>query len=183
MENNFLESVARSLNVELPYRESLDDYLDLILDEIQKWSEDVHERSFYSSKGGKPWLEVRDDDNFYSKVLHFFNEEGEYLRSSNGDVVRGNWRYMPDTNKILIEAGNTNELYDLAYLDANFFILKKSGKGKYFAMGREGYVDGLEWRDYVELLFNTYRSRHRAYRTAVIIILLIVAIIVLFSIF
>ena len=192
MENKFLESVARSLNVELPYRENLGEYLDLILPEIQNWGEDISERSFYSSRGGKPWMEVRDDDNFNSKILHFFNDQGEYLRVTNGDVNRGKWRYMADTNKFMIEigggggksgGGGANELYDLAYLDANFFILKKSGRNRYFVMGREGLVSGLEWRDYVELLFNNYRNRAKNYQLAVGVILVVIIIVILFSVF
>lgn len=193
MENNFLETVARSLNVELPNRQTLNEYLDLIIPEIRKWGEDLHETKFYVRKGGKPWLEIRDEANFTSTVIHFFNENGEYLRSTNGDVIKGKWRLLEDTNKMMIEAvgggkdkGGT-ELYELAYLDNTFFILKKHGepnqRRKYFVMGYEYSVKGLEWKDYVELLFNTYRSRHSSYRTVIIIILVVIVIIVLLSIF
>ncbi|MCB0644238.1 MAG: hypothetical protein KDC44_21490 [Phaeodactylibacter sp.] len=207
MENKFLENIARSLNVELPYRENLKEYLQLILPEIQSWSEDISERNFYSSRGGKPWMEIRDEDNFNSKVLHFFNDQSEYIRSVNGDITRGKWRYMGDTNKFIIELGGgggggggsnkgkdsgggggggspkSSELFDLAYLDANFFILKKSGRDKYFFMGREGLVGGLEWRDCIELLFNNYRNRHKNYQLAVGAILVIVVIVILLSVF
>jgi hypothetical protein len=94
--------------------------------------------------------------------MHFFNDKGEYLRSTNGDILKGRWRLLPDTNKIIIEAGSS-ELYDLAYLDSAFFILRKSGAPggrKYFVMGIERYVKGLEWREFVDLLFSIYLQKH-----------------------
>ncbi|MEM1219362.1 MAG: hypothetical protein AAGH79_10635 [Bacteroidota bacterium] len=193
MENNFLEVVARSLNVELPERSTMDDYLDLIIPEIRQWGEDLNETKFYVQKGGKPWMEIRDEANFTSTILHFFNEGGEYLRSTNGDIIRGKWRLLENTNKMIIEAAGGgkdkggSELYELAYLDNAFFILKKHGqqnrKRRYFAMGYEYAVKGLEWKDYIELLFNTYRSKHSNYRSVIIIIMVVIVIIVLLSIF
>ena len=64
-----------------------------------------------------------------------------------------------------------------------FFILKKHGRGSYLVMGYEPRVAGLEWRDFVEALFNTYRENESNTKTTVIVIIVIIAIIVLFSIF
>ncbi|MDG1295727.1 MAG: hypothetical protein P8P48_01215 [Saprospiraceae bacterium] len=156
------DSVKGSFNVELPEKSSLSEYLDLILPHIRNWGEDINEVKFFSSAGGKPWLEIRDGDNFNSTIMHFFNDKGEYLRSTNGDILKGRWRLLPDTNKIIIEAGSS-ELYDLAYLDSAFFILRKSGAPggrKYFVMGIERYVKGLEWREFVDLLFSIYLQKH-----------------------
>ena len=192
MENNILETVARSLNVELPYRENLDEYLDMILPVVRRWGEDINEVANYSVKGGKPWLEVRDEENFHNVVVHFFNEGGEYLKSIDGNVMRGKWRILEGTNKIIIELGGggkpvQTELYELAYLDQTFFILKKHGNQqrnrKYFAMGFELSVAGLEWRDYVELLFNNYRRRHQSYRLTVGFVAVVILIILIYAFF
>ena len=190
-QQNWLETILRSLNVELPPRESLDEYLDIIIPEVRKWGEDLAETKYYSHPGGKPWLEVRDEENFHNTVLHFFNDNGEYLRSTDGNVIKGRWRLLEGTNKMIIEAGDKGggmgELYELAYLDTYFFILKKHGsqsrRKKYFAMGFEPYVKGLEWRDFAEALFNTYRSKHRTYQIAIAVIAVVVLILLLFSFF
>lgn len=190
-EQNWLETVLRSLNVELPDLDTLDEYLDVVIPKVRKWGEDLSETSYYSSSGGKPWLEVRDEENFHNTVLHFFNEGGEYLRSTDGNVIKGRWRLLEGTNKILIESGGDKggltELYELAYLDSIFFILKKHGsqqrKKKYFVMGFEPYVQGLEWRDYAEALFNTYRSKHRTYQYTMAAVIIVVILILLFSLF
>ena len=155
------DSVKDSFIAELPEKNSLAEYLDLILPSIQNWGEDINETQFYSSAGGKPWLEIRDGDNFNSIIMHFFNDNGEYLRSTNGDIFKGIWRLLPDTNKIIVEAG-TSELYDLSYLDDNFFILSKSGATgyrKYFVMGKEKLCRDITWREYVDLIFKVYSNK------------------------
>lgn len=191
MENSFLESIARSLNVELPRRDNLDDYLDLILPEISRWGEDLYEQENYVAPGGKPWLEVRDEDNFFNTIVHFFNENGEYLRSTDGNVIKGKWRLLENTNKMIIELGGDkgglSELYELAFLNKYFFILQKHGNQlrnrRYFVMGFEPAIQGLEWRDYVEALFNIYRSKHRSYQMMMAAAIIVVIIVILLSIF
>lgn len=189
MELKVLDKIGRTFSVELPYFESLEEGLDLVVPDVQPWGEDLREMEFYVQPGGKPWLEIRDDENFHEAVLHFFNTGGEYLQSVDGNVSRGKWRLLDGTNKIIIEQGNKVELFELAFLSAFFFILKKhgnqprKGKKKYLIMGFEPYVTGLEWRDFVEFLFNTYRRQQSTFRTFIILFLILVAIIVLFSIF
>ena len=196
-EQSWLETILRSLNVELPFRDTLDEYLDIVIPEVRKWGEDLAETKYYSHPGGKPWLEVRDEDNFHNTIVHFFNDQGEYLRSTDGNVIKGRWRLLEGTNKMIIEAGGggdkggggggVSELYELAYLDAHFFILKKHGeqrgRRKYFAMGSESYIRGLEWRDYAEALFNTYRSKHRTYQITMGVIVVLVILLLALSLF
>ncbi|RMG83996.1 MAG: hypothetical protein D6714_08815 [Bacteroidetes bacterium] len=186
MENKLLDEVTRSFSLELPIRETLDDYLSLILPAIRQWGEDLRETEHYSTKGGKAWMEIRDSESFHEAVLHFFNEGGEYLISVDGNVSRGRWRLLDDSNKMIIEQGNRSELYELAFLSSAFFILRKHGRpgrNQYLVMGFEPIVSNLEWRDYVELLFNTYRSQQNTYKTVAIFLLILITIIILFSIF
>ena len=177
----------------LPERENLDDYLDMVLPYVRPWSEDLSEQKFYVSNGGKPWLEFRDDPGFQEIVVHFFNENGEYLQAVDGNVTRGKWRLLDGTNKLILEQGGGNnsrsELFELAFLSPSFFILMKHGgknkknKRKYFVMGYEAQMKRLEWRDYVELLFNTYRSQNKSFRTLIIMLVILAAVIIAFSVF
>ncbi len=189
MELKALDKIGRTFSVELPYFESLEEGLDFVIPAVQPWGEDLKEMEFYVQPGGKPWLEIRDDESFHEAVLHFFNTGGEYLQSVDGNVSRGKWRLLDGTNKIIIEQGNKVELFELAFLSEFFFLLKKhgnqhrKGKKKYLILGFEPHVTGLEWRDFVELLFNTYRRQQGMFRTIIILFLILVAIIVLFSIF
>ena len=158
----------------------MDRYLDAIIPDVRPWGEDLYEEHFYI---GKPWLEIRDDENFHTSVLHFFNEGGEYLKSVDGDISSGSWRYMDGSNKFLIgEGGRDGELYDLAFLDNQFFILNKHGdqermgQRKYFVMVVEKVGKRLEWRDAMELLFTKYRNNNSFFMIIVAIILVIMAI-------
>ncbi len=191
MEDNILiDKIARAFNVELPLRANMEEYLDVILPAIRQQSEDLREEEFFL---GKAWLEIRDQDDFHEAVLHFFNPEGEYLQSVDGNVHKGIWRYMPGTNKLMIDqlaggAAIKSELFDLAFMDDYFFILKKHGnqtrKGmaKYFVLGYEPATRGLEWRDAVELLFNKYRDNSELYQYIIYIIVAIIAFFIIFSI-
>lgn len=185
MDNKFLDTISRSFSVELPHADSLDRYLDQLIPIVRHLGEDFREEQFYRDK---PWLEFRDDDDFHDAVLHFFNDENEYLHSVNGDVTAGQWRYLERPGKFLItDSKGETELFDLAFLDSQFFILKKhgdherEGDRKYFMMIHEPVGKRLEWRDSMELLFNKYRNNNSFYLSMIVIVFLIAAIILVLS--
>ncbi len=184
MDNKFLDKVTSSLRVEMPRNETMDEYLDEILRVARPLSEDLREVKFYLNK---PWLEFRDDEHFHDAVLHYFNDEGEYLRSVNGDVEHGTWRYLEPSNKMLINLGDDSELFDLAFLDPEFFILAKHGdqrrlkKAKYMVMLFEPVGRRLEWRDAMEKLFDKYRNNNTFYLILALVVLLIITVVVMFS--
>lgn len=190
IENKFLDSLARSFSLELPVMDTMDEYLDLIIPLIKPWSEDLYEEEYYLDTR---WMEVRDDDSFHESVLHIFRAENEYLNSIDGNIHKGMWRTLERSNTLILEhaAGGSivkSELFDLAFMNGNFFILRKHGdqrrKGfkKYFVLGRESYIRGLEWRDVTELLFNQYRNNRR-WIFFVVFFIIIIAIVVFFSVF
>lgn len=164
-----IDKISRSFNLELPPAETMDEYLDNILPMLRPWSEDIYEfeeKNYFRNR----WLEVRDTDDSHEVILHLFRADNEYLYSIDGDILfRGRWENLNDTNGFIIDKMSNgsiaqSELYDLAFLSRDFFILRKHGdqrrKGhkKYFVMGREAAVRNLEWRDVMELMFNNYRN-------------------------
>lgn len=176
--------IGQAFSTELPDLDTMDAYLDFILPKIRHLGEDLYEESYYVNK---PWLEFQDSDRFMDVVLHFFNPDGEYLRSVNGDVESGRWRYLESSNKLLIEHKDA-QLFDLAYMDRNFFILRKHGeqerhgKAKYFVLAQEGIARRLEWKDVMALLYDSYRSNNRFYFTLTLIVLLVIATIMMMSV-
>ena len=185
MENKLIDKIARAFSVELPDADTMDDYIDQILPIIRPLSEDLYETGNYVER---PWLEFRDDLDFHKAILHFFNEDGEYLRSVDGDVQRGGWRFLESSNKLLIEQGNRTELYDLAFLDQQFFILDKHGdqrrlgQRKYFVMLWEPVGRRLKWRNAMELLFQKYQNNNRSYSLLAVVVLVLIALILLFTV-
>lgn len=197
MEFKFLDVFTRSLSLELPKFDRMYQYLDHIIPLVRPWGEDIDEMEYYSQDGGKPWMEIREDENFHDIILHFFNDGGEYLKSVNGNITKGKWRILERSNKIIVETGgvsvkdkmNVSELYELAYLDGTFFILSKHGDHrknparKYLTLGDERMMSDLIWRDYVEALFNTYRNKAILFRTLVYAGMVFVIAVILFAIF
>jgi len=177
VENKITENISRTFELPLPDAATMDQQLDQIIPKIRPWGEDLYEQQFYLDTR---WLEIRDDDEFHESVLHIFREEEEYLISIDGNITQGVWKILSKSNTFIIEkTAVTSELYDLAFLNKDFFILKKHGdqrrKGgkKYFVLAREGAVRGLEWRDVMELLFNQYRN-NSTYMTALIALVVVV---------
>lgn len=176
------------MSPEMPDRQSMDDYLDEIIPLVKPWGEDLYEKEYYLNKR---WMEIRDRTDFHESVLHIFQEENQYLHTVDGNINKGVWKMLPESNTLILERhanGNaiTSELFDLAFMNGDFFILRKHGdqksKGqpKYFVMGREAVVRGLEWREVMELLFSRYRSSSQ-FTSLAIALLVIIAVIILFS--
>ncbi len=190
MKNNLLVKFQEAFNPVLPDVGGLKDYLDYIVPYVSDWGEDLIETEFYTEDGGKPWLEFRDQVNFQETVVHFFNPDNEYLRSTNGNILKGEWRILENTNKMIIETfpgGDRKkaigELYELVYLDKTFFILQKHGdEKKYLAMGYEPLVRGMTWLEYIQALFWTYRNRHKKFILTVVVIAILVIFFTIFSI-
>jgi hypothetical protein len=184
--NKYLAKVNQSLSEPVPEHTNMDDNLRAILKQVRALSEDLREEKFYLNK---PWLEFRDDENFHDAILHFFNEENEYLRSTNGDVEAGEWRYLSSSNKLMIslDEEEPSELYDLAFLDPEFFILskhgdnKKLGRPEYLVLLHERVGKNLVWREAMEKLFNKYRNNNSFLITFTLIVLALIALVVLLS--
>ena len=170
---------------EMPEPNSLDAAIDGMIKKIKPWSEDLKEKKFYENR---PWYEIRDDENFHNHILHFFHPEGEYLCSTDGTVAAGKWRYLASTNKLIIQpAKGDQQLYELAFMDETFFILKKHGhrgeERKYFFMIIEpmGKKIKLDWTTAVNVLHEQYRDTNNFYLLFGLIIIAIIAIIVVLS--
>ncbi|MFK7808746.1 MAG: hypothetical protein AB8F74_13165 [Saprospiraceae bacterium] len=189
-DNKLIGNITKPFSLELKEHESMDDYVDEILPNIKPWSEDLREEEFYLDTR---WLEVRDADDFLEKVLHIFRPENEYLHSIDGNISKGDWKVLDKSNTLIIEmeAGGAiikSELFDLAFLNKDFFILKKhgnqkrKGRQKYLVLGREAVVKNLEWRQVMDKLFSNYKNNSQ-FLVFMAVIALIIAAVLAFSLF
>ena len=179
------KNVNREFELALPDYDHLDDCMDFVLTKIDYFSKSLEEEEYFVSKR---WLEVREDDPFQEVVLHIFNEGGEYLISIDGNIQKGNWRYLKESNTLITECLGKNELYDPAFLNNDFFVLHKHGnqtnKGqrRYLVLGREKFVQHLHWKEVLDKMYNIYRSNSQLI-FYILVGIIIIAIIAFFSFF
>lgn len=177
-----LDKVAKPFNVELPEAEGLDDMIIKVIGNVRQHSEDFREQEYYV---GTNWLEVRDDEDFHQRILHIFNPEGEYIVSTDGNIECGEWRLL--NGKFVFGPSSCDgEVYDLVFLDSDFFIIQKHGnyrnrRRRFTVFVREPLALRLEWNEAMEYLFDKYRNSNGFMITVVILVVLIIAIALLLS--
>jgi hypothetical protein len=92
---------------------------------------------------------------------------------------------MNQGKKLMIENGE-GKLYELAFLDANFFILKihgdnsPLGKSRYLFLVKEEVGKKLDWKDAIELLHRSYKNGGGNLFQIILVILAILTLIILF---
>lgn len=195
VENKLFDQIAEALNPQIPEAEDLTGYLDQIVPLIRGSSEDLREEEFYVNR---PWVEVQDNENFHELVFHFFSPQPghedivdrEYLKTVDGQVWSGKYRYVG--NKMFIDDDHydSSRVYELAFLDDEFFILQllanprkftAGGDAKYFIMVSERLGRRLEWRELMEHLFRKYQNNNNFYIMLTMIVILIIAIMLVLS--
>jgi hypothetical protein len=161
-----VKDISSALSPDLPADlGSMDDHLDFILPKVIPYGEDLRETAFWLNKR---WKEVRDEEGFHEAILHIFQENGEYLLSLDGNIVKGGWRPLGGYNTLIIEMGGRSELFDLRFLNGDFLVLTKHGdqarKGlrRYFFLVHEPTTRAgghdLDWRNLMEKMFNIWRE-------------------------
>ena len=147
-----------SINPPLPKFESLDEGIDYLMDYLGEYSSSLSDKDLYTNKR---WMEVRDDPHFQEIVLHVFAESGTYQHILNGDISEGSWKL--DLGGFVWKFGGRHELYQLVFLNENFFILRKHGKQeraprKYLIFASEGLARGKDWPDLLDILYELYKG-------------------------
>ena len=158
--------ISKALSPDLPKDlGDMDAHLDFILPKVNPYGEDLREGKFWI---GKRWKEIRQEEGFHEAILHIFYNEGEYMLSIDGNLMKGSWKQLGEYNSLVIEIGGRSELFDLRFLNGDFIVLTKHGdqarKGqrRYFLMmhepaSRPRGVD-LDWRNVMEKMFNIWRE-------------------------
>lgn len=162
----FAREISRALSPDLPNDlGDLDSHLDFILPKVIPYGEDLRETQFWLDKR---WKEVRDEEGFHEAILHIFAQNGEYLLSLDGNLIKGSWRQLAGENALIVEMGERSELFDLRFLNSEFMVLTKHGdqarKGlrRFFLLAHESITRSrgveIDWRNIMEKLFNVWRE-------------------------
>jgi len=156
-----------------------------LVGDIHPFSEDLYEKEYFQEK---KWLQVSDRDPHTR--LHIFRVNGEYLESIDGNVFVGKWSILENSNTIIFEkpgVGQMTEkrLYELAFLNEDFFILKKHGnriglEDQFLLLGREALVKNLDWQAVIDLIDTRYKNNKKLVR-AIVLMIALVALYLIFS--
>lgn len=180
---SFLSNLLSSTNDDLPEFSNLAEGIGFLMRYLRPYSEGLVDYEFYLKKR---WMEVRDDVEFQEAVLHVFKEQGEYLHIIDGDVTKGSWEH--DLRGIILQFAGEHELFELVFLNENFFILKKHGnhdskgyKSPYLFLASEKLAKNAEWPELLAIMYEFYKSNSN-YKAIVFVVLLLILVIALLSV-
>jgi len=186
---NYQNIVGSLFRNDLPVFDNMDAYIDYLLPHIKPYGESLTNQNLFINKR---WKEFRDDEDFHEAVLYIFqdDEDQSLLLSIDGNIGIGGWSTLPKSNTLIIESGGKkqkSELFDLAFLNSDFLILRKHGnqkridKKKYLILASEKSCGKLDWLDLMEKVYDLYRNNWLF--TTMIFLFLLVFGLLLFSIF
>lgn len=90
------------------------------------------------------WLLLTHDDP--AKIVYIFkSKNGELYQSRNGDVIKGKWEFIVDSDSLVIESEGHTELYNATLIADEFLFLGKDGDSKSLAFANfTKYKDWLK---------------------------------------
>jgi len=73
----------------------------------------------------------------------FKSKDNELYQSYNGNIVKGKWEFIVDSNSLVIESEGQTELFNTTLLENEFLFLKKDGDSK--SLGFANYTKYKDW--------------------------------------
>lgn len=176
----FIKNIFGSINPPLPQFKTLDEGIDYVLDYVGIYSEELSDSNLFI---GTRWTEIRDNVHFHEALIHVFKSEGAYHRILDGDISTGSWAL--DLGGLTLKFGG-HELYELVFLNEDFFILKKHGKrsGKqqqgYLVFVKESIAKRREWTEILESLYKLYQTDGN-YLLIIFLVVALISVVMFFS--
>ena len=166
MEDRLLDKIAEPFNLHLPEYETMEAMIDGILPAVAKFSEpDFLEEA--SPLYANDWVKMSDRPGATTVEMYRFQGEsrGEIRTVSDGAI--GSLAYEVEESGKRIIIGESimrgSFLYELAFMDTDFLILKRHGNAaniavRYLFFCREAIGVRLTWNEALERLVDKYRN-------------------------
>lgn len=119
-----------------------------ILNRYNRFSEKLDVKTILCNKS---WLVFNDKGN---KELYIFQENGNLIASVNGNVLNGNWQYIPANKSIIITFKEQSYMLHPSFFDKTIFALQQDGTNKYAFMIDEKQSQSFQPKSLTEL--NSY---------------------------
>ncbi|NJN78252.1 MAG: hypothetical protein HC803_07900 [Saprospiraceae bacterium] len=88
----------------------------------------------------QPW--VTNFDNPTERCVYIFrNKDSQLITSTNGNVKKGTWDYLPSMKSLLIELGDKTTLYNQGFLDNSIMILRRDGTDEHQLFVNENKIE------------------------------------------
>jgi len=187
MEDRLLDKIAEPFNLNLPEYASLEEMIDQVIPAVKKFSE--------PNLGGENspltkvnWVKMSDRPGDTVLRLYAFSPTGEISIATDGEM--SSLSYDVDENnprRIIIGQSRYRDsiLYELAFMDNDFLILKQHGntaniKKKYLFFCSEPIGSRLTWDEALEKLFGKYRDNEMPWLFILIVLVIVIGVVLYF---
>ena len=166
MDDRLLDRIAEPFNANLPEYKTMEQMLNEILPAVKPFSEP----SLTSSEKllNVEWVKMTDKPGETQLILYRYRASGEIRISVDGDMDSLSYTILEDNPKRVVIGQNMyrdSKLYNLAFLDNDFLILKRHGnqdnisaKDRYLMFCSEPIGTRLTWDEALEKLVVKYRN-------------------------
>jgi hypothetical protein len=179
MEDRLLDKIAEPFNLQLPEYESMEQMIDNVLPAVKKFSEPSFDDETASLLRVE-WVKMSDRPGDTVVSLYRFQEGGE-IRIANDGALEAQ-AYEAEGKRIIIGDSiyRNSFLYELAFMDNDFLILKRHGnaaniKNKYLFFCRESIGTRLTWNEALEKMVDKYRNSQFPLLIVALIVTLLIA--------
>ena len=105
------------------------------------------------------WILVDQTDS--KTVFIFKSNENTLLLSRDGDITAGTWEFIVDSDNLILQLENKNEMYNISIIEDDFVLLQKDGSEDYTVLANlTKYKDQLK-STIINLIDDIIKRRER----------------------
>ncbi|NJC26277.1 hypothetical protein [Neolewinella antarctica] len=178
MDDRLLDKIAEPFNLKLPEYTSMHEMIEEILPAVRSFSEPelaAEDSPLYENN----WVRMTDNPGDTIVQLHRFNRGGE-IQIANDGAMDSLSHQIVSPKRIIIGQSLYRDsfLYELAFLDNDFLILKRHGNeanftNKYLFYAVEHIGSRLTWDEALEKIVAKYRDNSMPWWLILVVLLLV----------
>ena len=181
MEDRLLDKIAEPFNLNLPEYASMEEMIDNLLPVVGRYS-DASLADENAAIYKVDWVKMTDVPGVKVVSLHtFMANSGEVRIANDGKMDAMSFKVL-NAKRVIVGQSIHREayLYELAFMDNDFLILKRHGNeanfqsGKYLFYCREAIGTRLEWHEALEQIADKYRNNNFPWWIVVMVLAIVV---------
>ena len=186
MDDRLLDKIAEPFNLKLPEYTSMHEMIEEVLPAVRRFSEptlDEEDSPLYANN----WVQMTDAPGDTMVKLHTYERSGNIRVAKDGQMDSLSHQVVDRKRIIIGESLHRNSfLYELAFLDNDFLILKRHGNdanftNKYIFYAVEHIGTRLTWDEALENLVAKYRNNEMPWGLVVVVLLALVGLLLYFT--